>query len=63
MARGLPALPLASTAQPHIGPTWLDLYRRRETLESGEAVVADEAYLTESMMDPRGARSWRASSR
>ena len=24
-----------STAQPHIGPTWLDLYRRRETLENG----------------------------
>ena len=39
---------------PHIGPTWLDLYQRRETLENGEAVIADEAYLTESMMDPRG---------
>ena len=40
--------------QPHIGPTWLDLYQRRETLESGEAVIADEAYLTDSMIDPRG---------
>ena len=39
--------------QPHIGPTWLDLYLRRETLESGEAVIADEAYLTDSMIDPR----------
>lgn len=38
---------------PHIGPTWLDLYRRRETLETGEVVVADEGYLTDSMIDPR----------
>lgn len=37
---------------PHIGPTWLDLYHRRETLTTGEQVLADEAYLTESMMDP-----------
>jgi cytochrome c oxidase subunit 2 len=36
----------------HIGPTWLDLYQRRERLASGETVVADEAYLTESMMEP-----------
>jgi cytochrome c oxidase subunit 2 len=38
---------------PHIGPTWLDLYKRRETLETGEVVVADEGYLTDSMIDPR----------
>ncbi len=38
---------------PHIGPTWLDLYRRLETLETGETVIADEAYLTDSMIDPR----------
>ncbi|WP_375773928.1 cytochrome c oxidase subunit II [Archangium gephyra] len=37
----------------HIGPTWLDLYGRRERLTSGETVVADEAYLTESMMKPQ----------
>jgi cytochrome c oxidase subunit II len=36
----------------HIGPTWVDLYQRRERLTSGETVVADEAYLTESMMRP-----------
>ncbi len=36
----------------HIGPTWLDLYRKTETLQDGKTVVADEAYLTESMMDP-----------
>jgi cytochrome c oxidase subunit 2 len=37
---------------PHIGPTWLGLYLREERLESGAVVVADEAYLTESIMDP-----------
>ncbi|WNG52032.1 cytochrome c oxidase subunit II [Archangium minus] len=36
----------------HIGPTWVDLYMRRERLTTGETVVADEAYLTESMMKP-----------
>jgi len=41
------------TGEPHIGPTWLDLYRRRETLEDGQTVVADEGYLTDSMIDPR----------
>ncbi|HEY2731697.1 MAG TPA: cytochrome c oxidase subunit II [Polyangia bacterium] len=41
------------TGEPHIGPTWLDLYGRRETLETGEKIVADEAYLTDSMIDPR----------
>ena len=37
---------------PHIGPTWAGLYRSRVPLTSGGTVVADEAYLTESMMDP-----------
>ncbi|HET9595963.1 MAG TPA: cytochrome c oxidase subunit II [Anaeromyxobacteraceae bacterium] len=36
----------------HIGPTWLDLYRKTEKLQDGRSIVADEAYLTESMMDP-----------
>lgn len=40
--------------EPHIGPTWLDLYHRRETLDNGQVVIADEAYLTNSMIDPRG---------
>jgi cytochrome c oxidase subunit II len=40
--------------EPHIGPTWLDLYNKTETLENGETIVADEAYLTDSMIDPRG---------
>jgi cytochrome c oxidase subunit II len=37
---------------PHIGPTWWGLYRREERLAGGGTVVADEAYLTESMMKP-----------
>jgi cytochrome c oxidase subunit II len=36
----------------HIGPTWLDLYRRKTALEDGTTIVADEAYITESMMYP-----------
>jgi cytochrome c oxidase subunit 2 len=36
----------------HIGPTWLDLYHRREKLTDGSFVDVDEAYLTESMMEP-----------
>ncbi len=36
----------------HIGPTWQDLYLRQERLTTGKSVVADEAYLTKSMMDP-----------
>lgn len=36
----------------HIGPTWTDLYRREEKLTTGKMVIADEAYLTKSMMDP-----------
>jgi cytochrome c oxidase subunit 2 len=37
---------------PHIGPTWLGLYGSRVELANGSTVTADEAYLTESMMDP-----------
>lgn len=40
--------------EPHIGPTWLDLYGKREVLDNGETVLVDEAYLTDSMIDPRG---------
>jgi cytochrome c oxidase subunit 2 len=36
----------------HIGPTWLDLYHRREKLATGALIDADEAYLTRSMMEP-----------
>lgn len=37
---------------PHIGPTWAGLYESKVPLEKGGHVVADDAYLTESMMDP-----------
>jgi cytochrome c oxidase subunit II len=36
----------------HIGPAWNDLYLRQEKLHNGRIVVADEGYLTKSMMDP-----------
>jgi cytochrome c oxidase subunit 2 len=37
---------------PHLGPTWKDLYGRVETMRDGARVLVDEAYITESMMDP-----------
>ncbi len=36
----------------HIGPSFARLYNTTIPLESGELIVADEAYLTKSMMDP-----------
>jgi cytochrome c oxidase subunit 2 len=38
---------------PHLGPTWLGLLGSSVPLEGGGSVLADEAYITESMMDPR----------
>ncbi len=35
-----------------IGPTWAGLYRRPTPLADGGRVVADEAYLSESIVDP-----------
>jgi cytochrome c oxidase subunit 2 len=35
-----------------IGPTWLDLFGRRETLVDGRSVAVDGGYVTESMMEP-----------
>jgi cytochrome c oxidase subunit II len=40
------------TGEPHIGPSWQGVYNSTITLETGEQIVVDEAYLTESMMDP-----------
>jgi cytochrome c oxidase subunit II len=37
---------------PHIGPSFAGLYGASVPLETGGTVVADVAYLTESMMDP-----------
>ncbi len=36
----------------YLAPTWRDLYNSRVLLTTGETVIADPAYLTESMMDP-----------
>ena len=38
--------------QPHIGPTWRGLFETTVSLEGNLTVVADETYLTRSMMDP-----------
>jgi cytochrome c oxidase subunit II len=40
---------------PHIGPTFARLFGSEVTLQTTETIIADEAYLTESIMDP-GAR-------
>ena len=37
---------------PHVGPTWAGLYQASIRLQSGATIIADEAYLTKSMMDP-----------
>ena len=37
---------------PHLGPTWAGVYGSSIELSTGGRVRADEAYLTESMMDP-----------
>jgi cytochrome c oxidase subunit 2 len=38
--------------QRHIGPTWAGLYGSERPLSDGRKVIADEAYLTRSMMEP-----------
>jgi cytochrome c oxidase subunit 2 len=38
--------------QPHVGPSWAGLYGRTVALEGGRSVIADDAYLTRSMMEP-----------
>ncbi|HWV56343.1 MAG TPA: cytochrome c oxidase subunit II [Longimicrobiales bacterium] len=37
---------------PHIGPTWLGLYGSWQTMSDGTRIFVNEAYITESMMDP-----------
>lgn len=41
-----------TSGQRHIGPTWRGLYQSTIPLEGGRTIVADDAYLTRSMMDP-----------
>ncbi len=45
-------MPLHRRHSPTSVPTWIDLYRRKTTLQNGQTIVADEGYLTESMMEP-----------
>ena len=35
-----------------VGPSWLGVAGTERELESGESVLADDAYLTESIVDP-----------
>jgi cytochrome c oxidase subunit 2 len=37
---------------PSIGPTWANAFGHRRALEGGGDVLVDEAYITESLMDP-----------
>lgn len=38
--------------QSHVGPSWLGLYGAEQVLDDGRRVIADDAYLTRSMMEP-----------
>lgn len=38
---------------PYIGPTWANAFGRARRTDDGRDVLVDEAYLTQSMMDPR----------
>jgi len=40
---------------PFIGPTWANAFGRRRAIAGGHDVLVDEAYLTQSMMEPRAA--------
>ncbi|NJN80340.1 MAG: cytochrome c oxidase subunit II [Anaerolineales bacterium] len=37
---------------PLTGPTWFNLFGKEEEMDNGNVVVVDEAYLTESILDP-----------
>ena len=36
-----------------VGPTWQNLFGKTENLEDGSQVVVDEAYIRESILNPR----------
>jgi len=40
---------------PFIGPTWANVFGTQRKTSDGRSLLVDEAYLTESMMDPRAA--------
>ena len=41
-----------NSPEPATGPSWVDLYQQKTKLTDGRQIIADEAYLTESMMEP-----------
>ena len=41
-----------TNGQKHVGPTWARLYGSRVAMNDGRLVLADEEYLTRSMMEP-----------
>jgi cytochrome c oxidase subunit 2 len=42
----------STTGEVIIGPSWLNLFGRMETLGDGTEVLVDEAYIEESILDP-----------
>ncbi len=40
------------SGEPHIGPTFLGMYGRRQRLDDGRELQVDEGYITQSMMIP-----------
>jgi len=42
----------STDGSPHVGPTWVNMWGRKTTLQDGTTLVVDEGYMTESMMDP-----------
>ncbi len=41
-----------TTGEVIVGPSWLNLFGRTETLSDGTEVLVDEAYVQESILDP-----------
>ncbi len=42
----------SANGETHIGPSWLNMYGAKHKMQDGEELLVDEAYITESMMDP-----------
>ncbi len=42
----------STTGEVIVGPSWLNLFGRTETLADGSEVLVDEAYIEESILDP-----------
>lgn len=43
------------SGSPGVGPSWLALFGKSETLDDGSTVTVDEAYLRKSILDPNAA--------